>query len=102
MYAQHQKCAYNLCETKAELANSSVERTFFLQRTKEEEKICVSNGMKPRTQILDKTQKKKKWKWTSGMGLHKIHTSLCCAGPRMGGGTSRVKQPYKQQKGWPF
>ena len=58
MCAQHQKRAYNLCETRAELANSSVEHTFFLQRTKEEEKKGVSNGMKPHTQILDKTQKK--------------------------------------------
>jgi hypothetical protein len=39
--------------------------------------------MKPRTQILDKTQKKE-WKWTSGMGLHKIHTSLCFSGHEWG------------------
>jgi cellobiose-specific phosphotransferase system component IIA len=61
MCVQHgntKNCAEKLCETRAELANSSVERTFFLQRTKEEEKTGVSNGMKPRTQILDKTQKK--------------------------------------------
>ena len=59
MYAQHQKCAYNLCETRAELANSSVESTFST-KDKRGGKTGVSNGMKPRTQILDKTQKKKK------------------------------------------
>jgi hypothetical protein len=55
---KHQKCAYNLYETRAELGHCSVERTFFLQRTKEEEKKGVSNGIKPRTQIFDKTPKK--------------------------------------------
>jgi len=37
---------------------TAVLSVLFLQRTKEEEKIGVSNGMKPHTQILDKTQKK--------------------------------------------
>jgi len=37
---------------------TAVLSVLFLQRTKEEEKIGVSNGMKPCTQILDKTQKK--------------------------------------------
>ena len=57
--------------------------------------------MKPHTQILDKTQKKgvKVNKWN---GPPQDSYKLVLCRPTNGGGTSRVKQPYKQQKGWPF
>ena len=99
MCAQHQKCAYNLCETRTELANSSVERTFST-KDKIRGKIGVSNGMKPRTQILDKTEKRSESEQVEWASTRFIQA--CVAQAHEWGGTSRVQQPYKQQKGWPF
>ena len=73
---------------------------YFHKGQKKRKKTGVSNGMKPRTQILDKTQKKSESEQVEWVSTRFIQA--CVAQAHEWGETSRVQQPYKQQKGWPF
>jgi len=80
---------------------TTVLSVLFSAKNKRREKIGVSNGMKPRTQILDKTQKRSESEQVEWASTRFIQACVVQA-HEWGGGTSRVKQPCKQQKGWPF